>query len=583
MHRAITVEFSAALERHLAFLYGSTEAAKQLPNLIRLIERHLSAAPEKPPSAGPLDQRDALLITYADQVQGSDELPLRSLARFFRHHLHGMVSGVHILPFYPFSSDDGFSVIDYRQVNEEFGSWEDIRAIAAEFRLMVDAVINHISVQSNWFQAFLRDDPRYREYFLTVDPSLDLSGVVRPRDLSLLTPFQTAAGSRHVWTTFSTDQVDLNFGNPQVLLEILDCLLFYVRQGVQIIRLDAIAFLWKEIGTTSIHLPQTHEVVKLMRTLLREVAPWIILITETNVPHEENLSYFGDGTNEAQLVYQFALPPLVLHTLCSGNAAKLTAWAADLKLPSDQVSFFNFTASHDGIGLRPVSEILSEQEIATLVRHAEARGGGVSYRSVAGAGRLPYELNITYLDAMTDPAEFDRAPKRAANRFLASQAIMLALQGLPGIYFHSLFGSRNDLAGRERTGRLRSINREKLQMSTLELELAQPGSLRNRIFDGYSRLLSSRRSHPAFSPAAGQQILDFGPHVFAVLRTEMDGGKRVLCLHEAAGREATVSAQLKPAEGAATDLIAQERVDLDSIPLSPYQARWIDLDGGAEP
>ena len=173
-------------------------------------------------------------------------------------------------------------------------------------------------------------------------------------------------------------------------------------QGAEFIRLDAIAYLWKEIGTACIHLPQTHAVVRIMHALLEQAAPQVRLITETNVPHTENMSYFGDGTNEAHLIYNFALPPLVLYTLQNGDAGPLSAWASGLTLPSQQVTFFNFLASHDGIGVTPLRGLLPESAIEELARRTLAQGGLVSYRSNPDGSQSPYELNINYFDALAD-------------------------------------------------------------------------------------------------------------------------------------------------------------------------------------
>jgi len=564
------------LADHLNFLYGAEGAGPLLDSL----ERRLRVHSLRPPStAGPLGAGDAVLITYADQLRGLDAVPLQVLRQFLAARVTGLISGIHLLPFYPSSSDDGFSVIDYRQVDPAFGSWQQVHALAEDFRLMVDAVINHVSARSEWFQAFQRGDNPYADFFLTMDPRTDLSRVIRPRDLPLLTEVDTSGGPRHLWTTFSADQFDLNFANPQVLLEILDLLLFYVGQGAQFIRLDAIAFLWKQARTTCLHLPQTHEVVRLMRTLLEIAAPWVMLITETNVPHAENLSYFGDGSNEAHLVYQFALPPLVLHCLTAGEASRLTRWAAELRLPGERVTFFNFLASHDGIGLRPVSGILEEAELQRLLELAEARGGGISYRRGPDGAASPYELNINYLDALSPPGEMETDPSRAVARFLLAQAIMLSLQGLPGIYFHSLVGSRGDREGAEGSGRLRSINRQKLDRGALEAELADRRSLRGRIFRGFTHLLKVRRSHPGFSPEAGQQVLDLGPGVFGLLRQDPRSSRRVLCVHEVAGRAAAWSLQATVGDvSRGFDLLRRGQVELDGVHLAPYQARWIDLD-----
>jgi glycosidase len=551
----------------LALLYGTDRAPQLYARLEQLIADYRVRIPAR---GGELTERDSLLITYGDQVQSSNEKPLQALDRFCKKYLAGVVNGIHILPFYPWTTDDGFSVVDYRKVDPALGDWEDISSLQTHFRLMFDGVINHISSQSEWFQGFLRDDPRYRDYFVTVDGSPDLSLVVRPRALPLLTKVNTLAGEKRVWTTFSADQIDLNFKNPEVLLEILDILLMYVERGATFIRLDAIAYMWKEIGTTSIHLAQTHQIIQFMRAVLDEVAPHVHLITETNVPHLDNISYFGDGTNEAQLVYNFALPPLTLHTIHTGDARVLSDWARTLSLPSDKTTFFNFLASHDGIGLNPARGILPDADVDALVKKTLEHGGLISYKHNADGTESPYEMNINYFDALSNP-NGNEPLEIQVKRFTAAQAIMLSIIGAPGIYFHSLFGSRGWLEGFKQTGRNRTINREKLHLDILERGLADANSLRSRVFTQYRRLLTARSGTTAFDPHGSQRVLDVHPSIFALERVSPDDHERVLCLQNVSDRTITIS--LDP--GQAKDILTDQRFEGSSLKLEPYQTRWI--------
>jgi sucrose phosphorylase len=522
----------------LSLLYGAELAGQVAARLHDLVEHYRGRIPTPPVTS--LSERDSILITYGDQVRATGQPHLKTLAEFCEQHLRGVISGIHILPFFPWSSDDGFSVKDYRTVEPALGDWNDVERLGSSFRLMWDGVINHASVQGKWFQAFLRDESPYRDYFLTVEGDPDLSQVVRPRTSPLLTAFQTAAGARRIWTTFSADQADLDFRNPAVLLEVFDILLMYAERGAQFIRLDAIAYLWKEFGTPCIHLPQTHAIIQLLRAVLDEVAPHVHLITETNVPHADNLAYFGDGKNEAQLIYNFALPPLVLHTFRTGDASILSQWASGLGLPSDQTTFFNFLASHDGIGLNPAGGILSPADIELLVAQTLLHGGSISYKQNANGAQRPYELNINYFDALSNPSS-DEPLAAQINRFMAAQAILLSLRGLPGVYFHSLFGSRNWLAGAKASGHNRTINREKLQRTTLESELASPNTLRAQVCARYCALLSMRAASPAFHPHGGQKILDMGDAIFAVLRSSPEGDKQVVCLQNVTAQTQSVS------------------------------------------
>lgn len=556
----------------LRFLYGETTATALIPRLNALLDRYSSLLPAPvQPVQNRLSHRDAFLITYADQVLENGVPPLESLSGFCKVFVQGIITTIHLLPFYPSSSDDGFSVTDYREVDPSLGSWMDVKRIRDSFFLMFDAVINHASSQSDWFRRFLAGDPAYRDFFIAVEGDAGLSRVVRPRTHPVLSTFRSDAGEKRIWTTFSQDQVDLNFRNPEVLLNILDLLLFYVSRGADLLRLDAIAYLWKESGTSCIHLPQTHAIIQLIRAFLDLAAPHVRMITETNVSHEENISYFGDGRNESHMVYNFALPPLVLHTLSTGNSRHITRWAASLQLSSDGVTFLNFLASHDGIGINPARGILSEMEIEALARHCKQNGGLVSYKRNPDGAEVPYELNINYLDALSESSMRDPL-QLGIQRFVAAHFIMLSLMGVPAFYFHSLFGSRGWLEGPLQTGRARSINREKLERTRLDAELNDPGSLRSRVFRKLRGLLETRAQHPAFDPFGKMEVLDLGEAFFAVLRTNAHANERILCIQNVTDRPQGV---ILPS-GEFTDLSTPGAPVLsEHMSLEPYQGVWL--------
>lgn len=533
---------------------------------------------------GELTERDAILITYADQVTEAGKLPLQTLAEFCQNYLRGIIRGIHLLPFFPSSSDDGFSVIDYRRVDDALGSWQDIASLAEDYHLMFDAVINHVSAQSPWFIGYLQGRKEYRDFFIEIEGEADLSRVVRPRALPLLTEFDTPNGKKRIWTTFSADQVDLNYHNPEVLINILDTLLFYVSKGARYIRLDAIAYVWKEIGTSCIHLPQTHWIVQIMRALLDETAPYVKLITETNVSHMENISYFGDGQNEAHLVYNFALPPLVLHTLLTGDATKISQWADQLTLPSKDVNFFNFLASHDGIGLNPVQGILNQADIDALVENTLASGNEVSYKHNPDGSQSPYELNINYFDALNS-GKPTTPHTLQVEKFVTAHAMMLALKGLPGIYFHSLFGSRGWLEGVKQTGIKRAVNRQKLDKNSLVQELSDQSSLRYQIYSRLALLLKTRRSYMEFSPGSEQKILFLNPAVFSIVRYLEGGRRRILCLHNISNQYQEAAIDLLPYNkkpfASVKEVINRQILVLNkraAVSLKPYQTKWLLLD-----
>ena len=467
-----------------------------------------------------LTQRDVVLITYGDQVQSGDANPLQTLLQFLTtHQLEQLISTVHFLPCFPYSSDDGFSVIDYREIDSKLGTWNDVASYRQHFKLMLDFVVNHVSQHSAWFQGYLNGEAPFDRFFIEADPSTDLSQVTRPRSLPLLSDFETNRGTRHLWTTFSRDQLDLNYAEPAVLAMMVDILLDYASKGATIVRLDAIAYLWKEPGTSCIHLEPTHQVVKLFRDVLELVAPQVLVLTETNVPHAENVSYFGDG-DEAHMVYQFSLPPLLLDAFLNDDAVPLKRWLSQLESPPAGATYFNFTASHDGVGVRPLEGNVDQARLAKLVEKIKDRGGLVGTRRQPDGSDSPYELNISYVDALASDSPNEALHVR---RFLTSQAIMLALQGLPAIYFHSLVGTQNDHQGVEQSGIPRRINRRKYQLSELETGLQQ-GSMQAQIFAGMQRLLRTRAAQPAFHPDAEQRYVESGSdHVLTFVRRHSSG------------------------------------------------------------
>ncbi|MDR9498683.1 MAG: sugar phosphorylase [Hydrogenovibrio sp.] len=518
------------IQQRLERLYGETLAQQTFARLQPLLEKRRSPSESLPEADHPKwSQKDVFLITYGDTLyrdesgesDGRDEAPkeapLETLSVFLKKYIRKSISHVHILPFFPYSSDDGFSVIDYTHVNPDLGDWSHIEQLEKSYDLMFDLVINHISRESLWFTDFKANQPPYDQFFIEMHGDEDVSKVTRPRNTPLLVPAYTHRGRKMVWATFSQDQIDLNFQNPEVLLRMLEVLLLYIDKGARTIRLDAIAFLWKELGTHCIHLPQTHEVVKLMRDVMTLVAPHSLLLTETNVPHAENLSYFGEQ-DEAHMVYQFALAPLLLHALHRGDGQYLTDWAQNLAPPPSGCTFLNFTASHDGIGLRPVEGILPQREVDDLITNMKRLGGFVTNKSNPDGSQSPYEINIALFSAFRETAHSDGPDQWQVDRFICSQNIMMTLQGIPAFYIHSMVATPNDKEGVERTGRTRSINRRRWPLETLEALIESGRTSNAEVLKRLTNILQRRKKHKAFHPDTPQTVLDLGPDFFALWR-----------------------------------------------------------------
>lgn len=557
---------NAKIKKLINHIYGESFSDAHLNVLLTKLEKAAVNITEKRKSGW--DEKDVVLITYADQFSAKGEKALPVFTRFYNEWLSRTFSHVHLLPFYPWSSDDGFSVIDYHEVAPETGTWRDVAELKHSASLMFDFVCNHMSAKSEWFANYLAQKPGYEDFFISVDPETDLSAVTRPRALPLLTPFTLHDGSvRHLWTTFSDDQIDLNFASPQVLIAMVDVLLHYLMEGARYIRLDAVGFMWKIPGTTCIHLEQTHCLIQLFRAITDAVAPGTVIITETNVPHKDNISYFGDGENEAQMVYQFSLPPLVLHAVHRQDVKALCQWAGSLALPSTHTTWFNFLASHDGIGLNPLRGILPESEILSLVDKLQQEGALVNWKNNPDGTRSPYEINVTYLDALSlrDSSDDERIA-----RFILAHAVLLSFPGVPAVYIQSILGSRNDYEGLERLGYNRAINRKKYTAGQVDLELNNKKSIRYQIYSRLSELIAIRRGERAFHPDS-QAIFDaIGEHILKIVRVA-ENGERMTALFNFSNKMQTVYGQTL----FGTELLSGQDISGTELTLNPWQVMWI--------
>lgn len=572
-------------------LYGRSKAQKAFLEVCRLMRVYYAhKTPEMiewEKSFNPSDrysEQDAILITYGDLIRSKGEMPLESLAHVCRQYLKGVFNTLHILPFFPYSSDRGFAVVNFTQVDRNLGSWDNIVALKDDFRLMFDGVFNHVSSQSPWFKEFLNGNPQYKDFFTSYPvsrkiPDEQLKKLLRPRTSSVFSEYDTINGKKRVWTTFSPDQIDLKFQNPDVLLKILDILLLYVRKGADMIRLDAVTYLWDELGSTGAHLMQTHLIIQLLRDILDAVAPHVALITETNVPHEDNISYFGNGANEAQMVYNFALPPLLLHTFQTGSSARLTQWSSSIVHMSDTTTYLNFLDSHDGIGVMGARGIMTDQEIDTMAQKVLQYGGRISYKTDSDGRESVYEMNITSYSAI-NPEDADESTDIQINRYLAVRSIPLVLKGVPGIYVHGLLGSLNDIeaihAGQEK----RNINRKNLDKTELINVLNDERSTTARIVKGMVRMLKARTSDPAFHPNADQRVLEVSDSLFCVLRSAANGS-RILAVTNVTGSKHDFSCQIessRTADSQWTEMFTGQLLEAENgvleFSMEPYSVKW---------
>ncbi len=591
--------YAQRMKQKITFLYGAARLDGIYPELERILKVYYA---HKTPLMKEFEknfrpenrftEEDIILITYGDLIKTPNQKPLKTLSQLLESYLKGVINAIHILPFFPSSSDRGFAVMDFEEVDPNLGTWDDILELKKDFKLMFDGVFNHVSSKSRWFQEFLNQNPEYLNFFTVFSTKQQISPdhlrlIVRPRTTPILTEFYTLNGKRLVWTTFSQDQIDLNYHNPRVLLKMIEILLTYVRRGADIIRLDAVTYLWEELGTSCVHLEQTHMIIKLFRDILNAVAPHVALITETNVPHKDNIRYFGNGYDEAQMVYNFALPPLVLFSFQNENARKLTEWAATLKKPSDEATFFNFLDSHDGVGVMAVQGILTPEEIEMMALKVVEHGGFISYKANPDGSQSPYELNITWFSAINNE-DADEPMEIQIKRYIASRAIALVMMGVPGIYLHGFLGSKNDadLVLEER--QTRSINRKTLRKKELIQSLENPQTTTYHVTRWLVRLIEIRTRQRAFHPNSPQKILNVSDQVFTLLRYTQDQSEMILTLTSVTSQPVELKINLKEwgirGEHHWRDLISKKTFhsseNILHVKLEPYQVLWLKARNG---
>ena len=587
-------DFREKILTKLSRLYGEDTAKEYMPELERICRVYYAYKSEEmielTKTLDPKNlftEEDVILITYGDLIREEGASPLTTLSKFCGLYLKQTINTLHILPFFPYSSDRGFAIEDFETVDPELGSWKDIENLETRYKLMFDGVINHVSSKSRWFQRFLDGTPHYKDFFISYDSYDDLtseerSAIFRPRTTDILTKFHTIDGEKHVWSTFSKDQIDLNYKNPEVLVRVIEILLLYARKGADIIRLDAITFLWASPGTSCANLEETHMIVKVFRDILDLVAPHVSIITETNIPHEDNISYFGNGSDEAHMVYNFALPPLVLHTFYTKDTTRLNEWAESLKPVSETTSYFNFLDSHDGVGLMAVKDLLSHDEIKFVIQRAREHGGYISYKTDKDGLDVPYEINITWFNALCREDGTVKTDLQV-EKFIASRAMALALQGVPGIYLHSFFGTHNDIDAVSCPVSKREINRKALDYNILTKAIEDPDTLTSKIIRKLNTLISLRTKQSAFHPNGAQKILKVKPEIFAVLRTSPNEDQHILSLINITDDEIQIAIPLKEVQifkQGWYDLIRQDKHTFEdeniSLTLKPYDVVWLE-------
>jgi len=525
------------------------------------------------------DQSHSVLITYADSIHKKGEPTLRTLHDLSIKYFSNLSSVLHILPFLKSTSDGGFAVSSYTHLDERFGNWNDLKNLSDNHILMADLVLNHVSSSHPWVQQFIKNQEPGLSNIYAPSKDLNWDNVVRPRNSSLFSQMKTIDGPKLVWTTFGPDQIDLNWENPNIIIEFLSLVISYVECGIKWLRLDAVGFIWKESGTTCLHLPKAHSIVKVLRILLTKLSFNSVLITETNVPQDENISYLTSN-DEAHMAYNFPLPPLILEAVITSKADILNNWINDWPDLPESTTFFNFTASHDGVGLRALEGLMGEERIKQLLINCEKRGGLVSHRRLSNGEDKPYELNISWWSAMEDSSR--ETSRFQYERFILSQLIVIALKGVPAFYLPAILASANDIKSFSKTGQRRDLNREKFEFEKLLLNLENEDSSAFKNIKFLSNAMKIRSNLKAFHPAS--TMLSVSKNRSDVVAIKRGNGKdSIVAIHNLTDNKLNFSINesnfpvLFKKNSFLKDYLTGKKYNDLSFVLKPFQVIWLGI------
>ena len=553
-----------------SYILSSSEIKKLSNDIIKLVKVKSNQKVRK------IKETDILLITYADTFKEKKKKSFTVLNSFLEKFLKNSINIVHILPYYPSSSDGGFAVTNFFRIDGRHGNWSDLKKISKNFKIMSDVVLNHASSESKWFKNFLKNKGEGKDFFLSSNKEINTKNVIRARSHKLIQKFSTKKGDKFLWCTFSRDQVDFDFKNPKVLLMFLKLILFLQNKGVTFFRFDAVAFVWKRLDTSCVNLDQTHAIVRLFRTILNLSNKNCKIVTETNLPFHENLSYFGNS-DEANIIYNFSLAPLIINMLLKGNSAAFRRWSMSMPPAKDENCYLNFLATHDGIGLRPLEGILKNDDIKILIKTLKQFGSKFTYRKNKNNKKVIYEANISLFDALSGTVK--GRDNYSYHRFYCAHAIMLSFEGLPAFYIHSLFGTKNNLNLYKKTKINRAVNRSTYNYEYVKKMLKRNDTHIFKIFTNMMKLIDIRKKQIAFHPNATQYTLNLGNSFFGIWRQSIDRKQSIFAIYNVTNKYQRLNINKLNILSLEhwSDLISIEKLEAKQlfITFSPYQFRWI--------
>lgn len=438
------------------------------------------------------------LITYVDRLSNGD---LRQLHQLLDEEFDGLFGGVHLLPFFnPIDGEDaGFDPIDHTEVDKRVGSWDDVANIGKKYDVMADLIVNHISAQSPVFQDVLEkgSDSEYFELIMTKEKvfgknasQADINKIYRPRPTPCFTPMVCQTGETiNVWTTFTDNQIDIDVTGKHGQIYLNSILDTFEQNNIKFIRLDAAGYAIKKAGTNCFMLDETFDFINALSAQANQRD--MSCLVEIHSYYKTQIEI----AKRCEAVYDFALPPLVLHTLFNNDAHALYNWLSIA--PRNCVTVLD---THDGIGIVDVGPegdkpgLLTPEQIDTLVETIHSNSNGQSRLATGAAASNVdlYQVNCTYFDALNGNEQ----------DYLLARAIQFFAPGIPQVYYSGVLGLKNDMTLLANTQVGRDINRPYIDDTTLRM------ALESDFFASMQVLITLRNSHPAFNGKFSISLLD---------------------------------------------------------------------------
>jgi amylosucrase len=558
-----------------------------------------------------MSQKWVAMALYCDRFAG-DLQGLRARLPYLQDLGINMLHVMPILDCPPEHADGGYAVRDFRKVDPRYGTTEDVEALAATLQkrdmlLVLDVVVNHTSDEHEWAQKARAGEKRYQDYYYVFDDREmpDAYEETMPEIFPATAPgnfVRDETMGKWVMSVFNAYQWDLNYHNPAVLIEMIDIILFWANKGADILRLDAVAFLWKKIGGTCQNEREAHLLLQLMKDCCQVTAPGVLFIAEAIVAPSEIAKYFGEdaiNAKECEIAYNATLMSLLWDAVATKNAKLLNLGIKHLPLKLERATWLNYVRCHDdiGLGFADNDAVLSGYDPAQHRRFlvdyftgkfadSPARGLPFGDNPRTGDARISGSLaSLAGLEAALESGN-EQAIDAAIGTILLLHSVILAFGGIPLFYYGDAIGTLNSLeylADPHRRDDNRWMNRSYFDWDKAERR-HRPGTVEHRIFGALKKMIALRKETPAFADFDNRQLFAVdNPNLLVFSRTSPQGSRNrvlVVCNFNVAAQTMPLAALLPAGffqQGSMRDICSGMRVtaENDAIVLPPLSCSWL--------